>query len=1129
MATVVSNFEFARAGWPAIAEEARRAEHYTYGDPRSSIFYARRTLELAVSWLYRVDGSLVQPYRDDLVSLIYEPTFKHLVGPAIVTKMDLIRKVGNRAVHRDGTLVPSDSLPVARELFHVLVWLATNYATTPTERPPVGAVFDTAMIPRPQPGAAARTQAQIAGLAADAEAKDKALREAESRNDQLTAELKVLRAEFAAAKIENAVLPDTHDYREDETRDLFIDVLLHEAGWALSDKRDLEFPVLGMPNNSDGGKGFVDYVLWGEDGLPLGLVEAKRTRSSPGVGQQQARLYADRLEAAYGQRPIIFYTNGYEHWIWDDTGYPPRQVQGFYTRDQLALLIQRRTTRQPLGSLAVSESIVDRHYQQRAVRKVGEAFEAKERRALLVMATGSGKTRTVIALSDLLIRANWTKRILFLADRVALVNQATNAFKAQLPDAVPVNLVTEKTTEGRVYLSTYPTMMGLIDAGEDNLRRFGPGYFDLIVIDEAHRSVYQKYGAIFEYFDALLVGLTATPKDEVDHNTYGLFNLEDGIPTDSYDLTDAIAEGYLVPPVGRSIATKFLRQGISYDELSQDEKEQWDLLDWEDDVVPSEVDARAVNTWLFNADTVDKVLETLMTEGRHVAGGDRLGKTIVFARSNKHAEFIEQRFNLNYPEYAGHFARIITYKTTYAQSLIDAFSLPEKLPQIAISVDMLDTGIDVPDVVNLVFFKPVYSKTKYWQMVGRGTRLSVDLYAPGKDKQDFVIFDVCQNIEFFNEDLPAAEASTIKPLKERLFEARLALLAGIDSAADDDDLAALREGVAAGLHGTVTGMSLDNFLVRPRRRAVERFAEGARWTAMTGEDYVLAGELAGLPSAVDVLDTDEQAKRFDMFALRTQLGILIGDPGFTAAKKRIQGIAQALGNERSIPAIAQELVLIEAVAGDDWWQDVTVPMLELMRIRLRGLVNLIDGTARSIVYTDFEDTTGAAEPIELRDVAVGVDRARFREKAYAFLRAHEDDLVLHKIRHGNQLTELDLTVLERIMLESGEFKAGEITNAAAEAHGLGLFVRSVIGMDRAAATDELSAFTGGSTFSGNQLTFVSMLLDQLTKRGAVDPALLYEAPFTAVAPTGPDGLFTGAQVTELLAALRRIRTTAEAS
>ena len=514
-------------------------------------------------------------------------------------------------------------------------------------------------------------------------------------------------------------------------------------------------PEHGQDAHATDGAGFVDYVLWGDDGKPLALVEAKRTKRDPRVGQRQAELYADCLEKQFGQRPVIFYTNGYEHWLWDDTNYPPRPVHGFYKKAELELLIQRRSSRQPLGGAKINEAIVERYYQTRAIRRIGEAFEKdKDRKALLVMATGAGKTRTVVALCDLLMRCNWVKRVLFLADRVALVKQAINkGFKAHLPESSPVNLITEKDAEGRVFVSTYPTIMGLIDESKDGQRRFGVGHFDLIIIDEAHRSVYQKYRAIFDYFDSLLVGLTATPRDEIDRDTYGLFDLEKGVPTDSYDLADAVSDKFLVPSKAVSVPLKFLRQGVTYDGLSEEEKEEWDAKEWDEDgSVPDHVEAEAVNKWLFNEDTVDKVLAHLMTRGQTVAGGDRLGKTIVFAKNQAHADFIQLRFDKNYPHLVGKFARVITFKTEYAQSLIDDFSQKEKNPHLAISVDMLDTGIDVPEVVNLVFFKLVRSKTKFWQMVGRGTRLCPDLFAPGKDKEFFYIFDYCQNLEFFSQN-----------------------------------------------------------------------------------------------------------------------------------------------------------------------------------------------------------------------------------------------------------------------------------------------------------------------------------------------------------------------------------------
>ena len=556
-----------------------------------------------------------------------------------------------------------------------------------------------------------------------------------------------------------AAQPDTHDYSEAETRDYFIDLLLKEAGWPLDQARDREFEVSGMPNNQ--GKGFVDYVLWGDDGKPLALVEAKRTRRDSRVGQQQAKLYADCLEQQFGQRPLIFYSNGYEHWLWDDTNYPPRAVQGFYKKAELELAdpaAQHAASRwRPPKSARPSSSATTRRAASGASPR---AFERDhDRKALVVMATGAGKTRTVIALADLLMRCNWAKRVLFLADRVALVNQAVNAFKRHLPDASPVNLVTEKDAEGRVFVSTYPTMMGLIDETRDGQRRFGVGHFDLVIIDEAHRSVFQKYRAIFDYFDSLLVGLTATPKDEVDRNTYSLFDLENGVPTDAYSLEEAVRDGFLVPPKAVSVPLKFQREGIKYDDLSEEDKDQWDALEWDEDGnVPDRVEAAGGQQVAVQqghrrqgAGAPDDARPD--GRGRRPARQDdplrqEPGTTPTSSPSASTPTIRTTR---------AQFARVITFKTEYAQSLIDNFSAKDKAPHIAISVDMLDTGIDVPEVVNLVFFKLVRSKTKFWQMVGRGTRLCPDLFGPGQHKQFFYLFDYCQNLEYFSQNLQTTE------------------------------------------------------------------------------------------------------------------------------------------------------------------------------------------------------------------------------------------------------------------------------------------------------------------------------------------------------------------------------------
>lgn len=1127
----MSNFAFLHTiGWPEMHADCTRAESYATSDPRSACFYSRRTVELLVDYLYDV-LALPIPYKNDLAAKINDAKFKSKVGVGIATKLNLIRKLGNTAVHDAQPIPPRAAMDALRELHHVTLWAAFRYSTKP-QAVPMKAAFD----PKIAAKAAPLTRQEVAQLAGKFAAQDEAHAKALAAKDELAAqkdaEIAALREAVKQAQAANQQTDD-RDYNEAETRDRFIDVMLAEAGWPLAEPKVREYPVTGMP--PEGGAGYVDYVLWGEDGLPLAIVEAKRTTKSPQLGEQQAKLYADCLEKMTGRRPVIFYTNGFEHWIWDDAaGYPPREVQGFYTRDELELLIQRRETRKPLGDVPIDSAIVERHYQHRAIRAIDDAFSAKQRDALLVMATGSGKTRTVIALVKQLMEANWVKRVLFLADRTALVTQAANAFKAHLPDATTVNLVTEKITDGRVYVCTYPTMMNLINDTDSGIRKFGPGYFDLVVIDEAHRSVYQKYRAIFDWYDSLLVGLTATPKDEVDHNTYRLFHLEDGVPTDAYSLDDAVKEGFLVPAVGISVGTKFLRQGIRYADLSEEEKDEWDALDWGEDDPPDEVSSEEINRFLFNEDTVDKVLAELMSKGHRVAEGDRLGKTIIFAKNRDHAEFIARRFDSQYPQYGGQFARVITHDTVQAQSLIDDFSVPEKAPHIAISVDMLDTGIDVPDVVNLVFFKLVRSKTKFWQMIGRGTRLRPDLFGPGQDKQNFYVFDFCGNLEYFSQDLPGSEGSLQKSLSQRLFETRLGLITAIDHAwppqkpdpaegLGTETERGLRVDVAWSLHQTVAGMNLENFLVRPHRKLVEEYAQWPAWNSLSPEAAGdVAERLAGLPSAHK--DDDEDAKRFDMLILRRQLAQIEGDAvAAERLRERIQNIATGLLSQTAIPSVAAQQVLLEEVGGDEWWADVTLPMLEAARRKLRGLLRFLEKAKKVVVYTDFADELGEASLVDLPGITPGTNWERFRAKAAAYLKQHQDHVALQRLRRNKPLTPDDLEALERMLIDSGIGEQADVDLAKEQSHGLGLFVRSLVGLDREAAAEAFGAYLDGTRFNSDQIRFINLIVTELTANGVVEPVRLYESPYTDHAPTGPDDVFGEADVDNIVSILRTVR------
>lgn len=1122
----MSNFSFLQNEWFAIHDSATKAESYLNTDSRAACWYARMTLEQMVNWLYQYDPNF-KCYDESLGARVYDPSFRKNAGESIFTKATLVISIGNRAAHAKATK-RADALTAITELFHVAYWLARTYSTK--QRPNPSLQFNQSLIP-PAP--------QTAAVAVEELVKQEArLNQQQTENEALKAklagleatelELAALRAEIAKAKSANQAEHDAHDYNEEQTRDYFIDLLLHEAGWALDKAEDREFAVDGMPNNA--GVGYVDYVLWGDDGKPLAVVEAKRPRHDARVGQQQAKLYADCIEARYKRRPVIYYTNGYEHWFWDDTQAAPRRVEGFHNKNELELLMQRRTSRTSLAQAQINLGIAGRSYQQQAIRSVTETIEQhNQRRSLVVMATGAGKTRTVIALADLLVQCNWAKRILFLADRISLVKQATKAFVKFAPSLGAVNLLENVDSQGRVFVSTYPTMLNLINDNSSDVKRFGIGYFDVVIVDEAHRSIYSKYGALFSYFDSYLIGLTATPKDEVDRNTYRLFELEKGIPTYAYGLEEAIADGYLVPPKAVSVPLKFIREGIKYAELSEEEQQQWDELDWGDKEPPEQVDSAALNNWLFNEKTVDNVLEHLMTKGERVASGDRLGKTIIFAKNNVHADFIAERFNINYPQYKGQFARVITYKTEYAQSLIDDFSVKDKMPHIAISVDMLDTGIDIPEVVNLVFFKIVRSKTKFWQMIGRGTRLCLDLYAPGQHKQFFNVFDYCQNIEFFSGNIATTDPAISDSLDTKLFKARVELLTSLDAANRQnavseqpaDYASALRKDTADYLHNIVANMTLDNFIVRPKRFYVEKYSERDNWTTLSNDDAdEIANQLAALPT--QLRDTEEEAKRFDMMILRAQLCILQSNAGFERIKTAIREIAGALELQESIPAIRNQIPLIQSLLTDEWWQDVTVGMLEHVRRQLRLLVKLIEKTKRPIVYTDFEDEIGEGSEVNLPLRAVGLDYERFKNKTRDFLRAHEDRIAVQKLRRNLPITLTDIAELEKILLEQAANDNALVEKAKQEAGGLGLFVRSLVGLERSAAVEAMSAFLNDATATASQLTFVKMIVECLTRNGAMTEDLLYNTPFTDFAPTGPEGIFPEPKVKLLDETIRDI-------
>ncbi|WLE95521.1 MAG: DEAD/DEAH box helicase family protein [Candidatus Electrothrix communis] len=1121
----MTNFAFLPTEFRTIAESATQAEGHIMGDPRAACFHARFTLEAIVHWLYRHDSSLTQPYARNLGALLFEATFQDLLPQAVLHKAQLIHKLGNAAVHTPRPVPSSDALQAVKDLHHFCHWLVRTYSPPAVPKtsgwrddlvPSALDMDSAAVVPRKE------LESLEGKLAAQNE---KSLKQQQER-DALDAEIQALREQLTALRAQSEQQIDPHDYSEAETRHALIDVDLHRAGWPLADPQDREYQLSNMPTsiNTGTGIGYADYVLWGDDGRPLAVVEAKKSTADPQAGQQQAKLYADCLEQMHGQRPLIFFTNGYSTWLWDDTSYPPRQVAGFYSKDELTRLILRRNRCTPLKLIKVKEAIAGRYYQIRAIRSIADQFTEARRKALLVMATGTGKTRTAIALVDLLQRAGWVKRALFLADRISLVNQACNAFKEHLPDSSPVNLVTEKGTEGRVAICTYPTMMGLIDKtiqgttneGKGTAARqssFGVGHFDLIIIDEAHRSVYRKYGAIFRYFDALLVGLTATPREEVDKNTYDLFELEPGVPTDAYELAEGVKDGFLVPPRVAQVDMRFPGQGIDYDLLSAEEQAQWEELDWGDDGepdrFPDKVNAAAINNWLFNQDTVDKVLKYLMEHGHRVEGGDRLAKTIIFARNHEHALFIEERFNRHYPQYAGHFGRVIDNYVKHAQSLIEDFGQQDKAPHIAISVDMLDTGIDVPAVANLVFFKPVFSKIKFWQMIGRGTRPCPDLFGPGEDKPDFRVFDFCFNFDFFQENPEGINAGDTAPLGIRLFQARVQLLSHIQSRPETDPDAQLATSLTDGLYREVKAMHRDNFIVRMHRQAVEQFQERTAWDQLSESDCMtLQREVAGLPS--ELASDNIKARLFDLTALRMQLALIEGG-SLERQRRRVMEIAQLLEEKRAVPAVAAQLAYLAGVQEDSFWQGMTLAELEDLRLRFRELVPLLDKQERNLVYTDFQDEVLGVreeEPVYIPRMT----GTQYEKKVKDYLRCHTNQLVIQRLKANEPLTALDLQGLENVLAKIGADEGKMLLSDLLKRNktpSLAHFIRSLVGLDRAAAKAAFARFLNDRSLTAPQIRFIELIIDQLTARGIMNAEALYHPPFTNLHSGGPEGVFAG--------------------
>ncbi len=1105
----MSNFSYLPAAWRDLARTAIEAEQQIYAAPMYAAMLSRKSLEEWVRWMYAHDGTLELPYDTALNALLHAQAFKDLVAPSQFNQINLIRKIGNNAVHSSAKIQSDEALYVVKLLYNFTGWVVRLYGDADIEVP----AFQTALVP--QVSGADKSKEELKTLEA-------AYHQSQEKLQQLQAELEAIQA----VKTQNqSRIPPPHDPNEALTRQYYIDALLREAGWEPNDENVREYVVKGMPQDQgNAGIGKVDYVLWGDNGLPLAVVEAKRTARDSRVGRQQAKLYADCLQQETGQRPVIFYTNGFDSYIWDDLHYAPRQVYGFYTKDELQTLVHRRASRLPLSTAPISSSITERTYQIEAIRAVGEALERNQREALLVMATGSGKTRVAASIIDHLSKAGWIKRVLFLADRNALIHQAKVNLNDYLPNLPAVDLTKEKEDESsRIVFSTYQTIINMIDGEADGDKKtYGVGHFDLIIFDEIHRSVYNKYKYIFRYFDGLRLGLTATPKADGDRDTYALFGLEINNPTYAYELEQAVADEYLVPPRAISVPLKFHRQGIRYVDLNPEEQIKYEeqFADPMTGEFPEEIDAPALNKWLFNTDTVDKVINYLMQNGIKVEGGDKLAKTILFARSHNHALFIEERFNLQYPQYKGEFLRVIDYKEGYKYDLLNQFKSKDKMPQIAVSVDMLDTGIDVPEVANLLFYKPVRSSAKYWQMIGRGTRLCKNLFGPGDHKKEFVIFDFCENFEFFGQYPQGFAASVAKPLSQRLFEIRLRL-AQVLRTEEDPEIKAYADKLIEILLAQTKALNVNNFIVRQHLRMVEKYQDPHSWLALT--DLDLREIFEHISPLVQEADQDEMAKRFDAMMLDLQLFAHISDKRQVGLIKQVIGIAGQLVKKGAIPSVAQKMDTLRMVHAGDWAGEAGVLGIERIREDLRELVKFLEREKQPLVYTTYEDEFEATA-MEHTLIYNANNLEAYRLKVQQYIREHEQHIVIHKLKTNQPITQAELLELERMLFEQGELGTKEDFKKAYGEQPLGKFIRNIIGLDANAAKQVFSELLQTSNFNSQQIRFIDTLIDYFTATGVVEPERLFESRFTDISSSGMLGVFderTSARIVDLMKGVNR--------
>lgn len=1080
----MANFDFLLnySEFSAFSGLANEAEKQYNKSTMFSGISARKCVEQAVNWMYSVDDELIMPYDDSIQVLVHDKNFVSIVPGNIQKDLQIVIKVGNQAVHSNTEVDKARALLSLKALFNFTNWICFTYTDDYQTRK-----FDENLIPKNKATIIVKkNQEEIDKYRGELDEKDKSI-----------AELRKQLADLQKSILDNKAKPKSGkqiDYEtidEKTTRKLFIDDDLSRLGWQFDGVMvQEEYPVHDMGDKKS--NGFVDYVLFGKDHKPLAVVEAKKTSKDPNIGKQQAKDYADCLEREYGRRPFIFYTNGFDCNFWDDTQAAPRRVSMIFSQGDLQKLIDRRDLKEDLNEIQINRDITGRDYQLAAIKAVVKSAKDGFRKFLLVMATGTGKTRTVISLTDVFARANYATNILFLTDRIQLVDQAYSNYKEHLKSMSLCNLLDPKSREhdknARIVFSTYPTILNAIDTDktEDGERLFTPAHFDLIIIDEAHRSIFKKYRAIFEYFDAYLVGLTATPREEVERSTFDFFELEHGNPTYNYTYEEAIKNGYLVDYFPVENSTTFIDKGIHYDDLTAEDKKAYEDEYREGDF--EENPPSDINKFVFNKDTVRKVLEELMENGIKTDAGDKIGKSIIFAYNQKHAQFIIDTFDEMYPHLKGGFcARIICTDSKVRQTIVD-FEKPDHNPFIAVSVDMLDTGVDVPEVVNLVFFKKIMSKIKFNQMIGRGTRLCPMLScSDGKNgtyegKKYFYIFDWLRNFEFFRINKDGVKGSETASLTESVFNRRVELIRELQSAEfQTEEYEKFRKELVITVCKQIRELdSKQRTDVHLERQYVLKFQNIDNFKNLSETDVEdLQKHVAKL---VYMDEYDIYAKGFDnliygLEVLKTQ--------GKSYSRQQAQIINDAnklLKDKANIEQVKIQIPLLSRIVDDSYYANATILNLEEMRIQIRELIKFLEETGKRVRYVDFIDTPIAVG--EGTPVYTANNFEAYEKKVNSYITEHLDDEAIIKLRNNVRLSQSDYDKLNDVFTK--ELGTTEQFEKISDGKPLGVFVRSIAKMDRQKVNELFADFISEFNLNIKQIEFVKVIIENIIEQGEIN-------------------------------------------